>query len=67
MPASTATQSATKVCSNCTHWNKVSDASGECRRHAPQTVVFKVDENVKFESRFPATKPADWCGDFQIR
>lgn len=67
MPAPTATQSATKVCANCTHWNQSEASAGECRRHAPQTVVFNVDANVKFESRFPVTKAADWCGDFQIR
>ena len=41
------------------------DSHGECRRHAPQTVAFEVDDEVKFESMFPVTASDDWCGDFQ--
>jgi len=37
---------------------------GECRRHAPQTIAFEVDDEVKFESMFPVTAAEDWCGDF---
>ena len=40
------------------------DSHGECRRHAPQTVAFEVDDEVKFESKFPVTAAEDWCGDF---
>jgi hypothetical protein len=55
---------ATKACSTCAHYNAASAKLGECRRHAPQTIAFQVDDGVKFESRFPQTKATDWCGDF---
>lgn len=62
----TATQSAT--CSSCKHWSNQANASqGECRRHAPQALVFVIDAQTKYESRFPATKAEDWCGDFDKR
>ena len=55
-------------CENCTYWQAAkSGSAGECRRHAPQTIAFTVDDNVKFESRFPATKAQDWCGDYAAR
>lgn len=54
----------TRSCSICTYWQATQENLGECRRHAPQTVAFKVDDDVRFESRFPATKAEDWCGDF---
>ena len=54
----------TRACGNCTYWNEVEGTQGECRRHAPQTIAFEVDEEVKFESMFPATAADDWCGDF---
>lgn len=56
-----------KACTNCAHYQSVSASAGECRRHAPQTVAFQVDDGVKFEGRFPAVKAADWCGDFAIK
>jgi hypothetical protein len=54
-----------KTCSACKYWNKQSDAEGECRVRAPQTMVFKVDEETRFETRFPVTKAEDWCGEFE--
>ena len=65
---STTTQVATsaKACANCIHWKALASSTGECRRHAPQTVAFQVDEGVKFESRFPETAASDWCGDFTL-
>lgn len=54
----------TARCENCNYWNAKASAEGECRRHAPQTIAFTVDDSTKFESRFPVTKAADWCGDF---
>ncbi|HRE79807.1 MAG TPA: hypothetical protein PLN52_02105 [Opitutaceae bacterium] len=58
-------QAAAARCSSCNYWNaQASSDQGQCRRHAPQTVVFNVDAGVKFESRFPETKAADWCGDY---
>ncbi len=58
------TKSTTRTCSACAHWNEVEDGHGECRRHAPQTIAFEVDDEVKFESMFPVTANDDWCGDF---
>ena len=54
----------TKSCAQCAHWNALDNSTGECRRHAPQTIAFEVDEEVKFESKFPVTAGNDWCGDF---
>lgn len=59
---STATVS--KSCATCAYWNSADAAAGQCRRHAPTTVAFKVDDATKFESHFPETKAADWCGDY---
>jgi hypothetical protein len=54
----------TKACSACAHWKKLSETEGECRVRAPQTVVFKVDEETKFETKFPVTLADDWCGEY---
>jgi hypothetical protein len=35
--------------------------------HAPQTIMFKVDNDVKYESHFPVSKGDDFCGDFSKR
>ncbi|MGH8017002.1 MAG: hypothetical protein ACREIA_01720 [Opitutaceae bacterium] len=58
------TAEATALCGQCTYWKNVDSNTGECRRHAPQTIAFTVDQDLKFESRFPRTKASDWCGDF---
>ncbi|MBK1815960.1 hypothetical protein JIN84_10040 [Luteolibacter yonseiensis] len=58
------TQTITRACEACAYWNSLGDDTGECRRHAPQTIAFEVDEEVKFESMFPMTANDDWCGDF---
>lgn len=63
----TETATTTKTCASCTHFNASSDSQGECRRRAPQTVVFEVDDNVKFESRFPAVAESDWCGEYTAK
>jgi hypothetical protein len=55
----------TRACQACAFWNPIEEEAGECRRHAPQTVAFEVDDEVKFESMFPVTAAEDWCGDFQ--
>lgn len=55
-----------RVCQNCAFWNSLDNSQGECRRHAPQTIAFEVDEEVKFESMFPITAGDDWCGDFSL-
>lgn len=57
----------TKSCQACTHWNAKGGSEGECRRHAPQTIAFEIDDDVKVESRFPETKASDWCGDFEAK
>lgn len=59
------TKKTTWACAACTFWNKLDEDHGECRRHAPQTVAFEVDDEVKFESMFPVTAGEDWCGDFE--
>ena len=56
---------ATAQCGQCTYWNAQSGDKGECRRHAPQTIGFRVDAQVQFESKFPTTAAKDWCGDYQ--
>lgn len=60
--AKTATQ--TRACGKCIYWNAMDSDKGECRRHAPQTIAFEVDEEIRFESKFPVTASNDWCGDF---
>jgi hypothetical protein len=61
------TKKAHRACEACSFWNPMEESHGECRRHAPQTVAFRVDESTKFESRFPTIKPSDWCGEFFAR
>ncbi|MGJ3243784.1 MAG: hypothetical protein ACFE0O_12650 [Opitutales bacterium] len=65
---STATSQQTKTCASCRYWNPSATADeGECRRHPPQAISFKVGESVKFETRFPATASEDWCGEYEAR
>jgi hypothetical protein len=59
------THSATEVCSACKHWNNKSADEGECRRYSPQALVFVVDDETKYETRFPVTQAIDWCGEFE--
>lgn len=61
------TRTITRACAACANWNELGQDKGECRAHAPQTVIFQVDADTKFESRFPLTAAADWCGDFMPR
>jgi len=61
------TTTAGAICTNCQHWEKKTENSGECRRHAPQTIAFQVDADTKIESRFPMTAAEDWCGDFAAK
>lgn len=63
----TTTQSKTDTCSQCNHWKATSAAEGQCRRNPPQAVSFKVDDEVKFETRFPVTAADDWCGEFTAK
>ena len=61
------TAASAKTCAACAHYQASAATAGECRRHAPLTISFHVDAGVKFESRFPAVKASDWCGDFQAK
>ena len=54
------------ACDRCAHWNDLEDSTGECRRHAPQTISFEVDDELRFESMFPMTASDDWCGDYAV-
>lgn len=58
------TQVLTKACSACVYWKATTSAEGECHRHAPQAIAFKVDGDVEYRSRFPVTAGSDWCGDY---
>jgi hypothetical protein len=60
----TKTKAAAKTCASCSFYKEKTATKGECRRRAPQTVVFQVDEKTKFDSRFPSTKATDWCGEY---
>jgi len=61
------TVSKTETCSKCAHWNELTSNSGECRRQPPQAISFKVNDEVKFETRFPTTADKDWCGEFSAK
>jgi hypothetical protein len=60
-------ETTSKACNVCAHWNSESAETGECRRHAPQNIVFKVNEQVSVKSQFPNTAKSDWCGDFESK
>lgn len=57
----------TVSCSSCRYWDAKGSDEGNCRRRAPQAVVFRIDEDLKFETRFPTTAATDWCGEFDPR
>lgn len=57
----------TAACEKCVYWKATAESTGECRRNAPQSVVFAVDEATRFETRFPVTSSDDWCGEFQAK
>mgnify|MGYP001118786325 CR=1 FL=1 len=65
MSVETSTQ--TDTCAKCTYWNATTTEAGECRRQPPQAISFKVDDETKFETRFPATAGSDWCGEFKAK
>lgn len=59
-----------KLCRNCDHYNlKLS----ECRKNAPIIVMVAhgshVDQSPRLvpSTRWPITRPDDWCGDFDWR
>ena len=58
------TETKTKTCAACAHWNSEDGTKGECRRNAPQLITFEIDDDTRVESRFPVTNGIDWCGDF---
>jgi hypothetical protein len=59
------TEITSKSCDACSHWNSESTDTGECRRRAPQNIVFKINEEVSVKAQFPSTVKSDWCGDFE--
>lgn len=64
---SISTDTRTQTCAACTHWNSLSSAEGECRRQPPQAISFKINDEVRFETRFPKTTAQDWCGEFAAK
>lgn len=66
MIAQTIVEAHVEACGSCRYWKLEAKAgAGQCHRHAPQSIVFKVDEKLQMESRFPETASDDWCGDYQ--
>ena len=61
------TATKTETCAKCAYWNAKGTDDGECRRQPPQAISFKVNEEVKFETRFPMTAADDWCGEFSAK
>ncbi len=59
------TETKTNACQSCNFWKATSENNGECRRRAPQNIVFEVNDKVSVESRFPVTDGNDWCGEFE--
>jgi len=55
----------TEACAKCAYWKATADNEGVCRRQPPQAITFEVDDEVKFETRFPVTAADDWCGEFK--
>ncbi len=61
---STATDTRTQTCTSCRHWKNLSSGEGECRRRPPQAITFTINDEVRFETRFPMTRAQDWCGEY---
>ncbi len=58
----------TKACESCVFWDPKDDGKmGFCRRNAPQSIVFQVDGETRFETRFPETAAKEWCGEYTPR
>jgi len=64
---STATETKTESCAQCTYWKATTADQGACRRQPPQAISFEIDDEVKFETRFPTTSADDWCGEFSAK
>lgn len=62
-----ATSVSVKTCSECAFWNSKGSDQGECRVRPPQAMMFQVDAETKFETRFPVTAAQDWCGEFRAK
>ncbi|MFP4351906.1 MAG: hypothetical protein ACLFRP_00360 [Puniceicoccaceae bacterium] len=62
---STTTSSDIQTCAACKYWQEKTGSEGECRVRAPQTISFRVDDEVRFETKFPVTQSTDWCGEFE--
>lgn len=64
---STDLKTQTDTCSECTYWKPLSATDGECRRQPPQAISFKVNDELRYETKFPVTSEADWCGEFSAK
>ena len=38
--------------------------TSECRRRAPKVTVISKGAGRQISTKWPQTKPTDWCGDF---
>ncbi len=67
MNAQTVADTHVEACGSCRYWKPPTGGEqvGQCRRLPPQAIVFRVEDQVQFVSRFPDTRQEDWCGDFQ--
>ena len=54
-----------RACSSCEFSQPVQNAADfvECRRHAPPAASTFAD--LTAISRWPRTRPVDWCGDYE--
>lgn len=65
----------TGQCCTCTHWDadRRSDdvsAQGQCRAHPPRVIYVPPKDRAldhPFESEWPWTMGADWCGEWRVR
>ncbi len=62
-----------KECAGCQWWTVLSDRQlsgkglGDCRRHAPITVLRGSPDGGKIVTRFPITRAVEFCGDWEDR
>ena len=63
-------------CFNCMFWSPTAEAAGgeasrqksilgQCRRHAPPTLVIDLPDHGKRYPAWSITKRDDWCGEHQ--
>ncbi len=65
-------------CFNCKSWWPTAEAAGgepsrersilgQCRRHAPPSMVFEVPDHARHYPGWVTTKRDDWCGEHTHR